>query len=83
MGFKMPRFYFHVRSGQATILDHRGLELVDRVEAAKEGVRRALQIEEGAMEDQSSGAIIVDDEFSTLLEVPTRGFRKSGFVPLP
>lgn len=73
----MPRYYFHVRRGQATVLDHRGVELVDPVEAAKEGMRRALQMEDGeASEHQSSRAIIVDDEFSTVLEVPVTSLQK-------
>ncbi len=73
----MPRYYFHVRRGQATVLDYRGVELVDPVEAAKEGMRRALQMEDGeASEHQSSRAIIVDDEFSTVLEVPVTSLQK-------
>ena len=25
----MPRYYFHVRRGQITVLDHEGIELAD------------------------------------------------------
>lgn len=48
------------------------------MEAAKEAVRRAIQIEaDGAMIDlpRSNGAIIVDDEYSTVLEVPIEGLQ--------
>ena len=31
----MPRYYFHVRRGQITILDNEGIELDDTVEAAQ------------------------------------------------
>ena len=74
----MPRYYFRVRRGQVTILDEGGIEFADALEAAKEAVRRALQIEaDAAMKDfpTSNGAIIVDDEFSTVLEVPFGGPR--------
>ena len=82
----MPRFYFHVRRGQATVLDNQGVELVDNVEAAKEAVRRALQIEdrEAMHAARSMGAIIVADDSSTVFEVPVnRVLRKNGFVPVP
>jgi hypothetical protein len=71
----MPRYYFHVRRGHVTVLDREGSELADLVEAAKEAARRALQFEAiGTLKDiQNNGAIIVDDEFSTILEVPFGG----------
>ncbi len=83
----MPRYYFHVRCGRVTILDWGGIELADSLEAAKEAVRRALQIEaDAAMKDfsRSHGAIIVND--STVLEVPFEGpvaalAAESGSVP--
>jgi hypothetical protein len=83
----MPRYYFHVRRDRVTILDHGGIELADSLEAAKEAVRRALQIEaDAAMKDfsRSHGAIIVND--STVLEVPFEGpvaalAAESGSVP--
>ena len=81
----MPRYYFHVRRGQVTILDRDGVELADSLEAAKEGVRRALQIEADAAIEvlhKSNGAIIVDGEFSNVLEVPFEGPRAaSGAEP--
>jgi hypothetical protein len=71
----MPRYYFHVRRGKATILDHIGVELADLVAAAKEAARRALQIEAiGTLKDvDGKGAIIVDDDHSTALEIPFGG----------
>jgi hypothetical protein len=71
----MPRYYFHVRRGQMTVLDQVGSELPDLVEAAKEAARRSLQIEAiGSLKDiENNGVIIVDDEFSTVLEVPFGG----------
>lgn len=56
-----------------TILDRDGVELAASLEAAKEGVRRALQIEADAAIEvlhKSNGAIIVDGEFSNVLEGP-------------
>jgi hypothetical protein len=38
----MPRYYFHVRRGQITVLDHDGIELADTATAGVEGARRAL-----------------------------------------
>ena len=37
----MPRYYFHVRRGQITVLDHAGMELADKVDAKVEGARLA------------------------------------------
>jgi len=43
----MPRYYFHVRRGQITILDHEGIELADTVDAEVEAAERAQQIVNG------------------------------------
>jgi hypothetical protein len=102
----MARYYFHVRRGRVTILDHRGVEFMGHKEAAKEAVRRAVQIEkrEAAEVLQSNGAIypelaasqhassdvdgsgcatangnLVDDEFSTVLEVPLASSGRNWF----
>ena len=40
----MPRYYFHVRRGQMTVLDHEGIELGDAVDAEMEAAQRAQQI---------------------------------------
>ena len=39
-GAEMPRSYFHVKRGQATLLDREGVELADIAEAANEAARR-------------------------------------------
>ena len=72
----MPRYYFHVRRGQVTILDQEGIELADIEEAAKEAARRGRVI--SARESlkgvrPAAGTIIVDDEFRTILELPLEG----------
>jgi hypothetical protein len=71
----MPRYYFHVRRGQATILDNHGVEFVDPAEVADEAARRALQIEKRKpCKDlpRRSDAIVVDDDVSTVLVVQLR-----------
>jgi|RhiMethySRZTD1v2_1073278.scaffolds.fasta_scaffold1394982_1 hypothetical protein len=68
--FPMPRYYFHVKRGQVTVLDHEGAELLDLAEAEKEALRRAQEIvaRDGPM---IKGSIIVaDDNWRTLYEVP-------------
>src|SRR5262245_20374535 len=84
-GLPMARYYFHVRRGRATILDNHGVEFVDLVEAANEATRRALQIEQReALEHASQSnrcTIVVDDEVSTIFEVPVMSWQKKGFVP--
>ena len=40
----MPRYYFHVRRGQMTVLDQEGIELADIVDAEMEAAQRAQQI---------------------------------------
>lgn len=69
----MPRYYFHVRRGQMTVLDQEGIDLADIVEAAKRAAHQALQIEaSGPPKDVPGniGAIIVADDLCTILEVP-------------
>jgi hypothetical protein len=38
----MPRFFFHIRRGQVTCLDHEGVEFRNLAEASREA-RRALE----------------------------------------
>jgi len=75
----MPRFYFHVRRGQITILNHEGIELADTVDAEVEAAQRAQQVMDGeamngaSMNEASAsrGRIIVaDDTWQTLFEFP-------------
>jgi hypothetical protein len=81
----MARYYFHVRRGQVTILDHQGVDLVAVEDAVKEGERRALENEEQV--PRSIGAIIVDDDFSRVLVVPFGGaamvVEEPTLAPLP
>ena len=39
----MPRYYFHVRRGQVTVLDQEGIELADTADAELEVAQRAQQ----------------------------------------
>lgn len=40
----MPRYYFHIRRGRATVLDRDGVDLADVEEAAAEAARRGREI---------------------------------------
>jgi hypothetical protein len=40
----MPKYYFHIKRGQMTILDHQGIELADIEEARKEASRLGREI---------------------------------------
>ena len=52
----MPRYYFHVRHGQMTVVDQDGIELADNVEAVQEAERRRREIA-----TDEAGMIIVED----------------------
>jgi hypothetical protein len=67
----MPQYYFHIRRGQITILDHEGTELADTTDAEVEAAERAqgLVNEDGA--SAGHGRIVVaDDNWQTLFELP-------------
>jgi hypothetical protein len=70
----MPRYYFHVRRGQITILDHEGIELADTVDAEVEAADRAQQIVNGASLNGASASrgriIVADDNWQTVFELP-------------
>jgi predicted homoserine dehydrogenase-like protein len=74
----MPRYYFHVRRGQTTILDHQGIELADTVDVDVEAAKRAQQSVNGESlngesmnaRSVSQGRIIVTDDWETLFEFP-------------
>jgi Domain of unknown function (DUF6894) len=70
----MPRYYFHLRRGQITILDHEGIELADTVDAEVKAAERAQHIVNGASLNEASvsrGRIIVaDDNWQTVFELP-------------
>jgi hypothetical protein len=70
---EMPRYFFHVRSGQLTILDQVGVELADIREAATEAARRGREIvSRCALKEvpPDEGNIIIEDEWRTILELP-------------
>ena len=69
----MPRYYFHIRRGQDTIVDRSGIELADIEEAAKEAARRGRAIAarealNGIRGD--AGMIIIDEDWRTIMELP-------------
>jgi hypothetical protein len=70
----MPRYYFHVRRGQITILDHEGIELADTVDAEVNAAERAQQIVNGASLNEASASrgriIVADDNWQTVFELP-------------
>lgn len=68
----MPRYFFHVKHGQMTVLDQEGIELENTARAEVEAARRAQQIGTGdALNGVSKGTIIVDDEnWRRLFELP-------------
>jgi hypothetical protein len=62
---EMPRFSFHTRRGQMTVLDQQGFDLPDITHAEDEAKRRAQGIvasEAPKGEPATSGKIIVDDD---------------------
>ena len=70
----MAHYYFHVRRGQITVLDHKGIELAHTVDAKVEAAQRAKQVLSGeAMNEASAscgGIIVADDNWQTLFELP-------------
>ena len=75
----MPRYYFHGRRGQLTVLDHEGIELADSADAEAEAAERAQQLVNGeamngpSMNEASAsrGRIIVaEDNWGTMFEFP-------------
>ena len=69
----MPRYFFHVKRGQMTVLDQQGMELPDIEEATKEAARRGREIVANlALQGvrHSGGTIIIDEGWRTVLELP-------------
>ena len=71
---EVPRYHFHVKSGQLTVLDQEGVELADIANAVTEAAQRAQEI---VSKDVLQGAsavsrmiIIADDELRTVTELP-------------
>jgi len=50
----MPHYYFHVRRGQITILDHEGIEIADTADADVEAAQRAQRLVNGEAMDRAS-----------------------------
>ena len=70
---EVPRYYFHIKRGRATVLDHVGFDLASLEEAAREAVRRgrATASADGLNRHHSNDlAIVVAHEQGTLFEVP-------------
>jgi hypothetical protein len=66
----MPRFYFHLKHGQVTVLDQEGIDLADSTQAKERAVRLAQDIL--AREGPAVGRriIITDDDWQQLYELP-------------
>ena len=62
------RYYFHVRRGQVTVLDHQGVELADIHEATRRG-REIAASEAMKRLSQGRGKIIIDDGCETIFEL--------------
>ena len=70
---EVPRYYFHIRRGRVTVLDRDGIDLADDQEAAREAARRGREIAKADAlngDQPTSLAIVVADEWSTVVEVP-------------
>jgi hypothetical protein len=70
----VPRYYFHVRRGQGTVIDQEGMELANEIEAALEAARRGRAIvTSDALKGipPGGGLIIVDDEWDkSVIDIP-------------
>ena len=70
----MPRYYFHVRRGQLTVIDQDGMELAGDMEAAQEAARRGRELATSeALRGipTQRGLIIVEDEWNQrIIELP-------------
>jgi hypothetical protein len=70
----MPRYYFHVRRGQLTVLDHEGIELADSADAETEAAERVQQLANGEAMNGASAShgriLVADDNWQMLFELP-------------
>src|SRR4029453_17041840 len=79
----MGRYYFHVKRGRLTVLDHVGVELADIDEAKRVAKRRAEEIvlREGLnVVPQGTGAEVIADDWQTVMEVPLRRRRRGANI---
>jgi uncharacterized protein DUF6894 len=65
--WRMPRYFFHIRRGQDTIVDRSGIELGGIEEAAKEAARRGREI--AAHEALNGIRGDADEECRTIMEL--------------
>jgi hypothetical protein len=76
----MPRYFFYIRWGQATILDRQCVELANIEEALAEAVRRGRDMAATDMRKgiaPSGGVIIIDDELGTVRELSFKEISKT------
>jgi hypothetical protein len=77
----VPRYYFHVRRGQCTVIDHEGMELANETEAALKAARRGREIATSdALKGIATGGglIIVDDEWdNSVVDIPLGSLREA------
>jgi hypothetical protein len=77
----MPRYFFHAKRGQMTILDREGIELTGIEEAAEEAARQVRQQARQQAQQIAGrealigipprgGTIIVDDDSRRVFELP-------------
>jgi hypothetical protein len=71
---EVPRFHFHVKSGQLTVLDQEGVELADIANAVTEAAQRAqVIVSKDVLQGVSAVSrmiVIADDELHTVTELP-------------
>ncbi|MFZ0854049.1 MAG: hypothetical protein WAO08_33220 [Hyphomicrobiaceae bacterium] len=70
----MPRYFFHVKRGQMTVLDQEGIALANLAQAEEEAVHRAQQC---LADDACNGTpvirgmiIVADENWRRLFELP-------------
>jgi hypothetical protein len=73
-GFEMPRYFFHVKRGQVTLLDQEGIDLENSAQAQEEAVRRTQRC---SVDDAWNGMpidrgmiIVADENWRRLFELP-------------
>ena len=69
----LPRYYFHTRRGQATQLDHVGVDLADVQDAALEAARRGRGIASADALNRNPPTslviVVADEQWSPVFEV--------------
>jgi len=66
----MPRYFFHIKRGQVTVLDQDGVDLINSAQAEEEAARRAQEIvaREGATAAKDRAIVVADENWQTLFE---------------